>query len=426
MRLNGSVLNGAPLNGAQLAYHEGSASIDTSAVVSATGVRIVNAGATLVCTAGLVADAFRTVAPEALFTCTGSLYAAQTHVQAGGAEIHGTADVVAYVLRQVDASAQFDCTASINAVCDGQFGAAAITGTAAITADSTRIIPGGIAGPFGTAEFTAAALPIRMATAPIDCSATLRAEASTKVSGESFYRHDGYADVLGTAGIAAGATVTKLPSAAITATATLTSSGTQIQPGAANMGGSGVLALGSNVFVMVVPTAGITGTATVSASATRTVAAGAAFVGAADIAPSARQQHASAVVIDATALFAAQGTRVVMAESQTAAGTCEVVAFAHAIEPGAASLTGTATVSADIAFFPRTMAGASFDCAADIEANLHGQMAGVAAIIGTAQVIAVPRTNADADDPEERTMRRPFVDTTMRREFVDTEMRRAA
>jgi len=71
-------------------------------------------------------------------------------------------------------------------------------------------------------------------------------------------------------------------------------------------------------------------------------------------------------------------------------------------------------------------AGAAAAGSSTISATAIFSHAGVASPLGTAEITALARSNAEAVDPEERTASRPYTDTAMSRPYTETSIRRVA
>lgn len=424
MLLNGAALNGVALNGGTLVVIEGAASFDTpSAELTASPNQIWAATANAVGNAEAVASATRGVLPEVVLTGSGELYA-NPHVEAAGeAAVGGSAEFVAYVITLVEAQAGFSCSALFDAVAQGDFGAANISGEASLSADASRIKDGGTATASGTCGFTAAGDVDRRAFA-------------TAVLGE--------AEFTASYRVTSGGVTTHYPGAVLGGTgeleldpdyiffnsASIFNCGVDVAPSATQEQFAGAqfgttASINAVLGILAFGEASLAGTANISATAVRTVQPDVAVGASAEISASAVQQHSVSSSIAATGEFAADSVVNVSAAGQfsgsaeaTATALREALSYAAFDCPGEFSAIGINV--------EKIQAEAAVAANADVYAFSTVLRQGTAAVAGTGELLADARTNVEADDPPERTMYRPYTERSMRRPFVDRIMREAA
>lgn len=411
MLLNGAALNGAGLDGSPLIVLEGAAAFDCAAIASFTAHLEWSGAATLTCGGEMVANATRGVRPEVVMQCTAAFTPVATHEQMAGASFDASAGVTAYVLRTVEASAGFDCAAFFDAVVQGYILTAGavydFAGTAALSAGATKVISGGYseaaectaqfvptasitrsfngmaAGFSGSSKFTAA---YRVGTGPytyysgaeIDCSGELET-----ISDYIFYNITAVFDC-------ASPTVDGAPFVT--------------EPGYAGFDVAAEMT--ALLGILVFPSATLECAATVTPDATRTqYASSTAILGTADFTGSLHQEHTGTVAFDSSCDFTATSVVVCAGVAMfDTNGGLEVVALRNVLP--SATMDSASDLWA-ICYVSHTYQGAAnFDCMVDIASNA--------------------RTNMDADDPPERTMRRPYSERTLRRPFVDRVMKEAA
>ena len=116
-------------------------------------------------------------------------------IYSGAVNANAAASGYALVVRVVQASAGGDASATGSALPNAKLGEVlASSASTVVTCDAHRIRPGASLQPVVATADPISALVTRSPLAPLVLSATAtgRSEASTKLNGESFYRHDGY------------------------------------------------------------------------------------------------------------------------------------------------------------------------------------------------------------------------------------------
>lgn len=476
--VNAGVVNGGALNGSSLPVRTASAAIPATANIAIVGTRVIAAGAQIACTASVSVTPTQIARALADIPGTATVGLAPVTVRAARAEILGTADVLSSVVRIVDATADIACSAELTVVPASTFGSVLIQCTANVIPDATKIQPGYVTA-YCAATASAVAVANRMMSALINGVAELRPE--PKVNNV----YDGYAFIDCTADITmtdVGA-VKKISSASIGCSADLALNVSYIHANTK-------AAIDATAQVIVNPEtkvgtgADIAGTASVVAIGTRTMFNGANVAATAEIAVGAVQRHSVSAAINCVAnvgvtniltqsgdvelgghsdvtaeptrirtceaVVAATANVVVLSTYINHAATADLQGSADIAVSGATTLSGAADVSgtATIYAFPSAVqqATTAVGANAEVEATSFLRQPGDSTIDGTATIYAWPlveqfagamvngdaniqanaRTNADATDPFERTMFRPYVDSLMFRPYVDTDMRRAA
>lgn len=476
--VNAGAVNGGAVNGSSIPVRTATAAISATADITALPTKIVSAKTNIVCLASLGATPTQFV--SALADINGSSFVGflPFTVHAGRAEIDCIADMSASVIRIVDAAVIIDCGVEMVVVPASTFGGVLIQGTADVFAGATKIQPGYVAA-YCAATTSAAGVANRKMSANINGTAELRPE--PKVNNV----YDGYAFIDCTANITmtdVGA-VKKISSASIDCSANIALNVSYVHANTK-------AAIDATAQVVVSPEtkvgtgADIAGTASVVAIGTRTLFNGADVTATADIGARASQLHSVSAAINCVANVGvtniltqsggvelgvhsdvtAEPTRIRTCEAVVAAtadvvvlstyishaatvdlqGSANVAVSGTATSFGEADISGTATIYA----FPSATQQATtvVDANAEVVATSFLRQPGDSAIDGTATIYAWPsveqfaeatingdaniypnaRTNADASDPFERTMFRPYVDSLMFRPYVDTDMRRAA
>ena len=188
------MVNSHPLNGAALATWVKAATVSAAVALTATvdatcvrgGVADLTGGASASATAIRVFPAASTGTSQA----QGSVY--PWYQAAGEAVLVGRATALAACERTVHAEAYGTATVTGSAIAESELGEVAVTAIFTIEAEATRNRP-------GRAVITAGATidppPVVFGqTVTLTAGSTARAEASVQLSGEGFWRHDGYAE----------------------------------------------------------------------------------------------------------------------------------------------------------------------------------------------------------------------------------------
>lgn len=376
--MNLFALNGASINGsASLPLVQAEANIVASASVTAGATYIHEALAAGSGIAVISASPTRTTYGAVSISGEGNAYAAQTLIHAAEADVSGSAEVQAYVTRLISGEATLGGVASLVAVPASLLGFADIAAGASLSATATRIIHGG-ASASASAEIAAEGQCFRMAAADPHGTAEFRAEGV--LSGV----HDGFCDVGGTAELTpfdAGIVIRQM-GADIDGSATCTGSATLKLFGGASLPVSAEVVAAPVVVLAGVVSA--TATASLSAEATRNVLPSSGIIAGCIISAAARQNHAA---------------------TSSPSGMAAIIALPTVCVPASASIVASGNV---------------------IVGPVTNTQSGEASVSCAAVLVADGRSNVDAIDPDERTARRPLVDTAMRRPFIETSLRRAA
>lgn len=399
-------------------YQAGSAGFVCGSSITAYVLRTVQGDAVFACNAMFSAIP-ASLLGSASFAASANLTAEATQVRQGSFSASCNAAVTAapYVIR--NAAANIDAIASVrsepqqNNAIDGHgdFGC-----TAQISVPNTGIMlrKGSVAFD-APAGFSSAPAIITQGGAQLACTAEMLLSPQIVALTGAYFRW-------GTASVIAGGVRVVLPEAAITAFAQVQAGSTQTHAA------EGSLECSAQVVALSTRTvdggAVLQGTASIpDVAATVARMADVAISGNADMVVTAALNQAAASVVGSSAeLFAtatvlrmaqadptgncsvaAAGMRAVMAEVQIGAGA-EIVAFPVAVRMAQVSASASATVLAN--------------------SRIHA--IGAANISGTAEVTADIRSNAESFDPPERTLRRPYTERTMYRPYTERTIRRAA
>jgi hypothetical protein len=378
--MNSFSLNGASINGSSaVVIVQAEANIIASASVTAGATYIHEALAAGSGVAYVTVNPTRTTYGSAGISGEGNVYAAQTHIHAAGsADVSGSAEIVAYVTRVISGEAMLGGVASFFAIPASLLGSSNITAGANLSATATRVYHGGSSA-VATANIVANGQCFRMVSAQISGQAELRAE------GVKNGVHDGFCNVVSTAEIAPfdSGIVIRQMGADIDCSAMCSASATLELFGSAPMA-TGAEVSADAVVVLTGVAESVTASASMSSVATRTVLPSAGIIAGCIISVVSAQIHAA---------------------TASPSGSAEIIPISTVCVPAHAAVSASADVGVGI-----------------VTSTQHG----VAAFSCTATLLAEGRSNADAIDPEERTARRPLVDTAMRRPFTETSIRRAA
>lgn len=465
------------------------ASIDASASFTAEAHTLWGGASGPAGSAEFSATALRTAYPSAAIDAAAEAYPNPFLRHAGSAAFDGSASILAFVLRYVDASASFVCTANIDAIAQGFFGAANFDGTGAVSPTLTYIwstaTATGLSGTaafsatasitrypaaimvLGTAHFTAAyrvasgGVTTYYSGAEIGCTAELEntsiffncdaiMECTSSTEFEPTQAHACSAAFPGAAELAATAVRVVLPATiTIEATGAVSATGVVTRFGSGSMSCTGEIqnwtvyvnhAAGAafdaasepivaNMLMNRSGVATIDGSAEMTGTATRMLMPVAAFGGTADIWGNGMHLPLAAGEAQPTCTAELSATA---SHSALHRGSAEISATAE-LAPNAirtvlptVSLAGAGDLYAAPLHVPLTPGAASISATGELVATGLRLIPATASVSGTAAFDALAHTNMDADDPDERTMRRPHVDREMRRPFVDREMREAA
>ena len=375
--MNFSALNGESINGTGVApIVNADAAALASASIVAAATRTQDALAPGAGVADVSASPTRTTFAFADSAGEANGYPSPTQTIAISATVVCSADITAYVLRIVAAGVSLYGTAEFSAIPASLLGSANVAGSAILLAPATQISPGA-STMTATGGVVAEGQCFRMSQTTISGAATVRPEAANNNQVDGFCGVTASAEV----GITDSGIKFNIALANVDCTAIASGAGQLNFAGAATLiGDAGVTAAAVTVLAGV---AAVSSAGAVTASATRTVLPEAGVVAGCIITGTSRQNHASGSGIS---------------------GWADIVPI------------GTAYRGANVAI----------TTSVEVAPGAIVRHPGIVLISGGAGLIAEGRSNADAKDPEERTARRPFVDTAMRRPYTETTMRRAA
>lgn len=332
------MVNSHPLNGAALASWVKAATVAASvaltATVDATRVRLGTASLTAGATVSATAIRVLTGASTATSQAQGSVY--PWYQGAGEAVLVGRATALAACERLVYAEAYGTATAMGSAIAESEVGEVIAAADFTIEAVATRNRP-------GRAVLTAGAVIDPPAvvfgqTVNLLAISTARAEASVKLSGEGFWRHDGYVEADAT-GVLSPQVTWSVLSVPLGMGFTIEAEATRQRPATASMA---VSCLGTAEGLAGVP-GEVDATARATSEVNGTRVHGAQVAGSASaayrIAVAPSQGHAATAV--ATASLLGSG-----APSQTFAGRVTASAQASGSVTGTRAKPGAATATA--------------------------------------------------------------------------------
>lgn len=476
--VNAGVVNGGALNGASIPVRTATVAISATANITALSTKIVSADVSIVCLASLSPTSTQLAGALAQIDGTAFVGFKPFMVQAGRAAIYCASDVTASVIRIVDAIAVIDCSAELIVVPASTFGGVLIQGFATIAAGATKVQPGYVSA-YCAATVSAVSVANRKVSATINGTAELRPESQVnnlqdgyafincygdvavndvgsviKVSTANIYctadistkisyiHSNAKVDIIATAELVAVAENKVGTGADILGTASVSVIGTRITSASLNIGGTAdISVLPAQRHVV---TAAISCVAEISVQNILTQSATTEIAGTAEVIALPVRTRMSKAVVDATADVIVLSAYQAHAATADVRGTADTTAVGTLTVFGGTNITGTATIYT----FPSAVqqAMASIDAKADVAAVPFLYQQATSAVDGTAVIYVLPlvtqfagaviegdayiytdaRTNAEATDPFERTMFRPYVDSLMFRPYVDTVMRRAA
>ena len=186
------MVNSHPLNGAALASWVKAATVAASIALTATAdaTRVRGGAASLTGGATVNAPAIRVFPAASTATSQAQGTAYPWYQAAGEAVLVGRATALAACERIVYAEAYGTATVTASAIAESEIGEVIAATSFTLEAEATRNRPGQATL---VAEATVDPPPVVFGqTVNLLATSTARAEASTKLSGEAFWRHDGY------------------------------------------------------------------------------------------------------------------------------------------------------------------------------------------------------------------------------------------
>ena len=477
--MNLFALNSNAINGTSVSIIAVSANLLASTAATVVATRVQTTNVVLTGTATLVALQTHTLAAAADVLSLASLQAMGSAQLSASAQASCSAGFIASVLRMVPAEASLLCRAEFSAIPASQLGAANLAARSVFSARATHVKPGAVSA-LMSVQTTASALATRQVAAQLVTQAQLRSEAQQNKA------VDGFADLAPSIqiGVPDVGIIRALAYADVTASVIGLVQGTQERQGSVDAACLAEVVADSNVFAIVgsflrsglatiiadpirVVLPAVTATATVSTSAAmlqnhvgnaqvtgtaNTSATGLLLIGGVSVSVSAATKTivADATVIknveaDITVAAATSAVAILRyfvsadlrAAAQTnASGTVLRMASAGLSCVGLASVNGLLTQYGAALVSGKANLSTTALAARMVAATVSGRAAvspfavallpGRAAMASSAALVADSRTNAEALDPPERTLMRPFTDRVMYRPYTERTLRRAA
>lgn len=300
MSLNRSVLNGSTLNGTTAsAVVLAAATVLCGTSATASGSHVRYAAASVSVFSLLTARAHRFYPVTAALASSARMSAAPKMGFAGFAA--PTASIVLYAQGSIlyEGEATAACVASLYALPNTELGEGEVSATASATAVGTRV-------QFALAQSivatTVEALDSidRRPTADVGVVTTLIAEASIKLSGNSYFDHDGFATAVCSTAVAADGLNVKVTTTNFSAFATTEAAGTRVQFAEASSPVTTIVVLADSlIFAGSTATAACTTSLAASADRVRLLTATVSSSTAVSAAPS--QRHSARAAASSTA-----------------------------------------------------------------------------------------------------------------------------
>ncbi|WP_025915799.1 hypothetical protein [Herminiimonas sp. CN] len=367
-------LNRAALNGGASSIVAGAALIIASSGFSAEGTRVVLPGASIAASSGATATGVRTAYGDGGFIVASSMSAFPALLQLQTANIVVTSGLHATYT---------DAYALAATSLQGE-GYIARPGAGVAAAVSTLT-----AGPLVTAGFASR----------IDITSSATADASVKLSGQATVQRDGYAQAASTSGMTADGLKTALGYAYGASISDCIAEGIKTHGGAARFDAVfSISAIASTDASKIVATSDCTANGFIT-----------------QFGEALARAESGATAYQTVTTFGTADEAVAIS-SMTADGRL-------ALQAGAL-VTVITSVGADGAIYK--MASATIDAISDATAQWALLIESDVLITCVSGMTADAFTNAEALDPPERTMTRPFTDRSMARPFTDRTMRRSA
>lgn len=365
-------LNRAAINAGVVSFVAGAAMLVSSSTVEANATRMVFPEASVVLGSNVQATGTRNVLGGAGFVTEVGVSAFPALLQLEYADIHSSSAFKAtYTEAWLNHSSQFD-------------------------SNGTIIRPG--SGVMSSVLATAAEPLVNVGFfSTIYCTSFASADASVKRNGQSTTERDGYAIQGIISNFVADGLRTALPHAPWTVSSSLIADAIKTHGGAADM----------------------VGKLTISAIAS-TDRAQSNFLG--DMVATPTHIHAGESLGVSGGFVYADPVVIIPGSAQEMVGVIEVTATGRLALLGQADLVGSGEM---LVAGTRVHLGYSTSVALlDASAQWALLIDGEAVVVGNSGMTALPYTNAEAPDPESRTMRRVAVDRVVRRPYVNRDMRR--
>lgn len=385
--------NSAAINGGVAFAIAGEALIKASSSFEAAGTRIRTSEATFVGMSGGSAKGIRVVMAEADFI--------------GGADLYAPWNLLFDVTATLAGSSGFKATPT----------GAHVAATSEFSAEPTQILPGaGIASGHGLLMVT----PLREAAgaAVMQGMASLQADPGVKLSGQSTVQREGYATFSAVSALYAGGVRLAQGGGDFVVRSTFSADSTYVQGGMATFAArSEFLGIGTTEFANFIAEARLIARGTVTQ------------FGAMQAVSSSEFTAIDTVLTQGTVLpyeghsdFAALGRYALRSSGAFNARGALSAAGRLALQSSAAISSRSDLMIDPVVIIPAS--ATEFVGAGSLYAPWIILRDGAATFIATSKLTATGRTNVEAEDPPERTMKRPFTDREMRRPFIDREMRR--
>lgn len=439
------------------------------------GVSGIVAGAALVMAAsGFAAEGTRWVLPQATVTSAGAVQADARLALRGGASVTQSGALTATGVRGVYGQAGFVTTTTGSAFpALLQLVTADIVTTSYLHATYTHawaLSQGVLSGAgiktqngsgVATSLWSTALSPLVIAgfASNINAESSATADASVKFNGQITWQRDGYANASTTSALTANGLKTALGYAFAQTSSNCTTDSIKTHGGAARFDAMWTTsAVASTDAAQFEATSDLTATAlairnseaqavtvtVISAAPTRTTFAGQLLsVGVSGLSADARLALL-AQASQGSGLSATADARLAMLSAASVTVGSSAIASGTIYRPGQADCTGWSGSEATGLIFERGYA--QIDVTSDATADARLGLLGVASadgaaslaaqwalliessadIAATSRLVGSPSTNAEAPDPDARTMTRPFVARDMVRPFIDRNMRRTA